>query len=322
MTTSKISIIIPCYNGKTFLKSSIESVLNQTYKNFVLFLLDNGSTDDSHKVMLHYKKKDKRVKVIKFKNKTSKAKGVNFAVKKCKTKFISILDADDLMFRKKIEIQLKYLKKNPKIDVLGTLCNYININDNESAGKSTQNLFKHNDCFHLIDQNRIIAIVAPSAIIKRDIFLKFNGFREEYWPADDADLWTRIAQMGFCVYTLPEVLLSYRVHKNSITTSNFFLSRLKSLWVKENLILRKKNKKEINYNHFLSKFNQKSIFFRIKEYLDALSDHWFRSSIIQIINKNYIKLTFILFLSFLSNPYRLIKKIAYRFFILNNLKKF
>lgn len=73
MNKNKISIIIPCYNGAQFLKGTIESVLKQTFKNFTLFLVDNGSTDNSYAIMKMYRSKDKRIKLIRFKKKNIKS---------------------------------------------------------------------------------------------------------------------------------------------------------------------------------------------------------------------------------------------------------
>lgn len=254
MNKNKISIIIPCYNGAQFLKGTIESVLKQTFKNFTLFLVDNGSTDNSYAIMKMYRSKDKRIKLIRFKKKTSRAKSINNVVKKnCKSKLISVLDADDLFFKNKIYKQIIYLKKNPKIKVLGTLANYINIENNLTAGISSTDLVNHNSCFKLIKNNKSIGIVTPSVVFYRDIFLKVGGFKEDYWPADDTDLWSRIAQKGYIVFTLPEILLSYRIHASSITTSNFFYSRLKAMWVKENIFLRNINHREVSFLKFKKK---------------------------------------------------------------------
>ena len=312
MIKNKISILIPCYNGGQFLKNSIKSVLNQTYKNFILFLIDNGSTDNSYEVMKYYKNKDKRIKIIKFSKKTSRGKSLNKVIKKCNTKLIAVLDADDIYFKKKIYKQLVYLNKHPEVEALGTLANYINVDNNLSAGVSSSNLTNHNSCFKFINKNKTINIFTPTAIFSKKIFLKVGGFRDEYWPADDTDLWTRIAEKGHIVYTLPEILISYRIHANSITTSNFMDSRLKAMWVKENLILRNINHKEISFSKFKKKYLNKNIYIKIKEYTDSVSDLYFRNSIVYLINKNYILFIVNLFISSLFAPIRFLKKTLVR----------
>lgn len=313
MNKNKISIIIPCYNGAQFLKGTIESVLKQTFKNFTLFLVDNGSTDNSYAIMKMYRSKDKRIKLIRFKKKTSRAKSINNVVKKnCKSKLISVLDADDLFFKNKIYKQIIYLKKNPKIKVLGTLANYINIENNLTAGISSTDLVNHNSCFKLIKNNKSIGIVTPSVVFYRDIFLKVGGFKEDYWPADDTDLWSRIAQKGYIVFTLPEILLSYRIHASSITTSNFFYSRLKAMWVKENIFLRNINHREVSFLKFKKKIMKKNIFYKFKELVNDISDLYFRNSVIFLINKNYVFFLLNMIISSLFSPVRFFKKVLNR----------
>ena len=82
----KITIIIPCYNNGKFLNDSIKSVLYQTYKNFDLYLINNGSTDNSLDIMRIHESKDKRIFVVNYKKKTSRGKSVNNLLKRLKTK--------------------------------------------------------------------------------------------------------------------------------------------------------------------------------------------------------------------------------------------
>lgn len=217
-----------------------------------------------------------------------------------------------MFFKNKIYKQIIYLKKNPKIKVLGTLANYINIENNLTAGISSTDLVNHNSCFKLIKNNKSIGIVTPSVVFYRDIFLKVGGFKEDYWPADDTDLWSRIAQKGYIVFTLPEILLSYRIHASSITTSNFFYSRLKAMWVKENIFLRNINHREVSFLKFKKKIMKKNIFYKFKELVNDISDLYFRNSVIFLINKNYVFFLLNMIISSLFSPVRFFKKVLNR----------
>ena len=98
-----ISIIIPVYNVENYVERCLESVLNQTYTNLEIIIIDDGSTDKSSKICEKYKKKDKRIKLSKISNKgTSYAR--NYAIKKAKGKYINFIDSDNYIESNMIEI--------------------------------------------------------------------------------------------------------------------------------------------------------------------------------------------------------------------------
>ena len=109
----KFSVIIGNYNCKKFLKLAIHSVLTQTYKNFELIIVDDGSNDGSQNLIKNLSLKDKRIRY--FLRKTNSGKDAvpkNFGVKKARGEYICILDSDDIWDKNKLEIQNSYLKKD------------------------------------------------------------------------------------------------------------------------------------------------------------------------------------------------------------------
>ena len=121
MNKSTVAIVIPCYNGELYLEETIKSVLSQTFNNFDLYLLNNGSKDNSLNIMMKYKVLDTRIKIINYKQKTSRAKSINNLLKKISNQIIALIDADDVMYKNKIKIQINYLKKNPNVQFLSCL---------------------------------------------------------------------------------------------------------------------------------------------------------------------------------------------------------
>jgi glycosyltransferase involved in cell wall biosynthesis len=123
----KISVLTTVYNGEKFLKETIMSVLNQTFKNFEYIFVDDGSTDQTKKIIRSFK--DPRIKYFYY----GKNKGyenlhnvVNFGLKECNGKYIARLDADDLCSKKRLEIQFNYLEAHPKIFMVGSSAQLIN----------------------------------------------------------------------------------------------------------------------------------------------------------------------------------------------------
>lgn len=311
MNKSTVAIVIPCYNGELYLEETIKSVLSQTFNNFDLYLLNNGSKDNSLNIMMKYKVLDTRIKIINYKQKTSRAKSINNLLKKISNQIIALIDADDVMYKNKIKIQINYLKKNPNVQFLSCLGTYIS-KGKKNYGKTINQIKNHQSCFDLIKKEKNVGILTPGVIFYRKTFLKLGGFREKFWPCDDTDLWTRSAENKHIVYAIPKILCKYRIHPNSITTSDFFLSKKKNNWVNDCLKKRLKKKKEITFNQYCKSLKKKIFYKKIMGYLDDYCDFYFRKSIIPLIEEEYVKLFFFLLLSFIHNPYRFYLKIYNR----------
>jgi glycosyltransferase involved in cell wall biosynthesis len=111
----KISVITAVYNGERFLVKTIESILNQTFKNFEYILINDCSKDKSLKIMKEYKKKDKRIVLINNKKNIGSASSRNLGLKMARGGYIAILDHDDLALPERLEKEQNYLEKNPDI---------------------------------------------------------------------------------------------------------------------------------------------------------------------------------------------------------------
>ena len=105
-----VSVIMNCHNGQKFLSDAIQSIINQTYKNWELIFWDNFSTDESKKILSQFK--DKRIKYFKSKKFTSLYKARNLAIQNVKGEFISFLDTDDMWQKDKLEKHMNFFSKN------------------------------------------------------------------------------------------------------------------------------------------------------------------------------------------------------------------
>lgn len=201
MTNSMLTIGIPFYNSEKFLSKAIQSVLKQSYTNWILILVDDGSTDNSLKIAKEFAAKDDRIKVLSDGQNKHLANRLNEIAKLSQTKYLARMDADDIMHPERIEKQLKILEQNPDIDVLGSNAYSIDANDNIQGirMKIENNQFKLLDCKSFIH---------PS-IIAKTVWFKENPYDEKMVKAQDYELWERTASKSiFKVYTEP--LLFYR----------------------------------------------------------------------------------------------------------------
>ena len=112
MEENLVSIVVPVYNSEKFLKETIKTVTEQTYKNWELILVNDCSTDNSKSTIEKYAKEDNRIKVINLKENSGAAIARNTGIEQAKGKYLAFLDADDLWNKEKLKKQIKFLEAN------------------------------------------------------------------------------------------------------------------------------------------------------------------------------------------------------------------
>lgn len=209
----ELSVILPVYNAKEYLFEAIESILNQTFKEFELIIINDGSSDNSLEIIKLFN--DSRIVLIDQDNK-GLAATLNVGLAIAKGKYIARMDADDIAYPNRFETQLEFLKKHPKVKLLGSAIEIIDKEgqrlcfDGPYTGskflkkflKKLGNPFKH-----------------PTVIFDKDTAINLGGYNEtigKYF--EDYFLWSRIAELHD-IEILKEVLLKYRVTPGSIMSS-------------------------------------------------------------------------------------------------------
>lgn len=208
----KISVAMSVYNGEKYLHQAIESILNQTFRDFEFIIVNDGSTDKTEEIIDEYAKKDLRVKIIKNKNNIGLTKSLNKAIKEAKGEYIARMDADDISLPERLKKQLSFMENHPEIGVVG--CWYYLIDKNNKLIKKCQPAIK----FSKIKKALINSapIIHPGLMIKKEALRKVNSYDESFKYAQDRDLLFRILkyyQLGI----VPEFLLKFRYSKQSIS---------------------------------------------------------------------------------------------------------
>ena len=124
MSSPSISVVMPVFNNEQYLKESIESVLRQTYDNYEFIIINDGSTDSSKKIIEKFKQDDDRIILLTQKN-LGITKSLNRAIKYSNGDYIARMDADDICDPKRFELQIQHMKKNPNIDIVGSMVSLI-----------------------------------------------------------------------------------------------------------------------------------------------------------------------------------------------------
>ena len=194
MTTPNclITVLIPVYNAEKHIGDTLDSLLTQTSTNFEVVCVDDGSTDESLKVLKSYKQKFKNFKVISRKN-TGIVSALNDGIAESSGEFIARLDSDDICKHDRLEKQAQFLVQNDDVIVVGSSAELIDEKNRkigffpvkDSHEQLLEELLKGNSVIH-----------HPSAMIRKSALLKVNGYREGYCPAEDYDLWLRLSEVG------------------------------------------------------------------------------------------------------------------------------
>jgi len=277
-----ISVILTAYNAEQYLVEAVESVLQQTHTNFELLLVNDGSVDDTASIIDAFGKQDNRVRVIHHPN-WGMGASLNHAIEQSSFDWIARMDADDVMLSNRLERQVHFINENPDVDVAATLVHMI---DAESNIKwSTTSELTERDVFRrYVRENRIVHIYHPTVLMRKSIVQAVGGYRQQFWSADDMDLWNRVAEAGGLILVQPEHLLKYRVHSGSASIADARGQMEKRDWVMRCTVCRRQGLPEPSFEEFLAAEGNKSRLRRIRDTHQVWTEMFFKQSTTLYLN--------------------------------------
>lgn len=227
----EVSVLMCVYNGAQYLDEALGSIRVQTLRDIEILVVDDGSTDDTATMLARHATEDPRIRIL-----TAARQGVagarNLGLGAVRGRLVALMDADDVAHPDRLAIQAAFMHENPDVAVLGTSAWHIGPRGRRisvsNAGPATREELAHMRATH-----EAIFFIAPTVMLDRDIVMAAGGFRPHMVPAEDIDLWTRLAE-HHTVLSLRERLLQYRIHGRSISTSRFFEQMRCVALVKEN----------------------------------------------------------------------------------------
>jgi len=204
----KVSVLMPTYNIAEFLGKAIESILSQSFKDFEFVIVDDGSTDDSNRILAEYAKKDDRIRIIKNEQNKGIVYSLNRGLRECRGEYVARMDADDIALRDRLERQIAVMEADPNTIVLGAALSYIDRSGKELGVVRRCSLDKS-----LIAQNPILH---PTVVFRRAILEQHGlSYLEKYRYAEDYFLWLQLSRLGK-IDALDDIVLKYRL-SNSAT---------------------------------------------------------------------------------------------------------
>ncbi|STO54143.1 glycosyl transferase [Canicola haemoglobinophilus] len=219
-----ISVIIPCYNAEKFVEKSVRSIMEQTYNNLEIILINDCSTDNTEFILQQLALEDKRIVYIKNDHNLKLPKTLNKGIALAQGEYIARMDADDIAVPERLETQMNFMLNNPEIDLVGTNLKHLDEHDNFTGYASAQPT-EHKDIVKQLAWK--CTIVHPSILAKKSLFTELNGFDESIVYAEDYELWIRAYLAGKKFANLAEPLLHYRIHQKQMTSNTFNSSHAK-----------------------------------------------------------------------------------------------
>lgn len=228
MLTSLVSIVIPCYNHEQFVQDCIQSVINQTYENIELIIIDDGSKDNSvEKIKEMLDLCEQRFVRFEFRSRPNKGLSatLNEALEWGQGEYYSAIASDDMLLPNKTAIQVEFMNSNKNIVALFGSANYIDENNNI---RTINKLLNKEYEFDKIFLNEC-QFYAPTQMMRLDTLIEIGGY-DPTILVEDWYMWLKMAKKGK-VYCLSENLALYRIHSNNSTKNPYFIyeNNLKTL---------------------------------------------------------------------------------------------
>lgn len=211
MSAPRISVVLPAYNAEEFIAEAIESILNQTFTDFELIILNDGSTDRTPEIIQKYAKMDKRIVFVNNPENRGLIAVLNQGLDMARGEFVARMDADDISLPTRFEKQVAYMDSHPDVGVLGTVIQGFGMLDWPGIQIPVVTVFD------MLKQNYM---AHPSIMIRKSILDKHNlRYNPEYKHCEDLELWSRMIFLTK-FHNVMEKLLMYRVSGHNVSMSN------------------------------------------------------------------------------------------------------
>jgi len=210
--TPAISVLMPVYNGETYLAEAVESILQQTYGDFEFIIVDDGSTDSSLPIARSCADRDRRIRIVSRPN-TGIVGALNDGLAIAQGEFVARMDADDISLPDRFERQIAYLRAHPECVVLGTA-----IESFREDGVHVEMRVLPQDDAEIRERimHGEIVMCHASLMIRREVLAGVGNYSPRHRLMDDLDVLIKLSEVGQCT-NLPDVLFRYRLRASSMS---------------------------------------------------------------------------------------------------------
>lgn len=260
------------HNGERFLAAALDSVLQQTFSDFELVVVNDGSTDGTAGIIDRYAAKDSRVVVI-HQEKRGVAASRNHAIDSTRCDILAWLDADDRMLPERLERQLVFMREHPEASLV---CGHAYLIDvfGKRIGQSKPSVDVERGIAEL-NPTLFLEIVQSTVMMRKKEVLEVGHYREDLPYVEDRELWGRLVTHGKMLKCQNELLVEYRLHAASITGQRARQNKLSARTVDYNVIRRLKGEPELSDDEFRSMSQAAPLWQRINRQRTSLSNFFY-----------------------------------------------
>jgi glycosyltransferase involved in cell wall biosynthesis len=214
----KVTVLMPAYNAERYIADAIRSVLEQTFTDFELLIVNDGSTDDTAKVIASFK--DPRVMLLSQQNKGVSA-ALNLGLSHARAPYVARFDADDICYPDRLKIQYDFITSYPEYSVIGSAADYVDADGHY--------IFTHYPIAHLNEEIQqlkysVCPFIHSSVLYKKELIISNGGYNEHAYTYEDHFLWVNIlGNQKAC--NLSKALIKVRLNPESITVDERWHSR-------------------------------------------------------------------------------------------------
>jgi glycosyltransferase involved in cell wall biosynthesis len=244
MKSPAITIIVPIYNGSAYLAETLQSFLSQTFTDYELLAIDDGSTDDSVDIVRSIK--DERIRLIQ-KNNTGLCHTMNLGIAEAQAPYIARSDQDDVSFPDRLQRQLRVMEDHS--EVLGVFSYVTKLGSKHTWSNADRFVMASGKLkeYQPIEDG---SMLCSTMFIRTAAIRSIGGFRQAYYPVDDWDMECRLAQVGK-VLIICEPLIAYRFQRNANTYRVYAELRDKTRWTKDSYRRRLQSIPELTFDQFM-----------------------------------------------------------------------
>jgi glycosyltransferase involved in cell wall biosynthesis len=308
VASMQISIVMPACNAERFLAEAIESVLAQTWKDFELIILDDGSRDRTRQIAQDYAQRDARVRLIAHAN-IGVAATLNRGLALSASEWVVIMHADDVMMPNRIERQLAFVAAHPELTVASSWVKHI-----DSVGriiaKGDSPLITHEAVQKLYSANEMVGFSHPAAILRKNAVLAIGGYRPELRVNEDIDLWNRLLEAGCKILVQPEYLLKYRIHGSSASIAKALFVRQQLHWLKECVVRRRSGRPELSWDEYRQFYKSLPWYVRANAWRKDTAKVLYKAGAFQYAQQTYYRLAPTVIAAAILQPGYTIRQIA------------
>jgi hypothetical protein len=211
MNAPAITVLMPVRDGARYVRDSIDSILNQTFRDFELVVVDDGSTDATPEILGAVSAADQRVRVLR-QDREGLVAALNRGIAAASAPLIARLDADDVAMPNRLARQLAVMSAHPELGLLGSHANIIDA-DGRTIGRLSP-VTRHDELTAVLRRSN--PMIHSTVIFRKQLVLDLGGFRAPFEAAEDYDLWLRISERAQ-IANLPEPLIRYRRHATAVS---------------------------------------------------------------------------------------------------------